>query len=322
MGPPHSLSVDEVASLMDPSNHPERLSAVELENLLSPLTDDQTVELVERLGLSDLARQLPPVMIKVMSVAQRLAQDTPPEEDDDVDRLIRNFDAATFFRSSPLIPPLPTPLPANSPPRTPPRSARNTGPPQSPVSPSPVPRTPVRRAPTTGYIASVPAVNSPGQIDSVHTDDWFEAASFSQGVSSGSVVRASGQNRKGYVIFFGGRVGVYTSWNEVQPLVKGHGLAIHSSFPSVTAAQAALDYARARGLTGDSTQEDRLPAPVPHMDDNPLNSASPKGDCLECSLNTTGINGNLFKSYSTREAAQMAFARAERNGRVRSLPRD
>jgi hypothetical protein len=89
---PHNLTPAEIAKLMAPENHPTPLTADELEQLVSPLTDEQFGEVVDHLGLSDLARQLPPVLLKVMRVVQRLTRDRLPEYDDEIDTLIRNFE--------------------------------------------------------------------------------------------------------------------------------------------------------------------------------------------------------------------------------------
>ncbi|KAJ6607421.1 hypothetical protein B0H10DRAFT_1752071, partial [Mycena sp. CBHHK59/15] len=133
-----------------------------------------------------------------------------------------------------------------------------------------------------------------------------------------------------YTVFFGGEVGVFESWDVVNRSITGHGLAVYASFGSVAAAQAALEYARSKGWTSDSSTAGATNlAPTPSSNDyddndNPLNSggsgpwyAVARGavpgvyrSYLECSLNTSGIRGNLSASFATREQAVKAYNEA------------
>jgi hypothetical protein len=91
-----NLTPAEVASLVASHNHPGPLSADELERLVSHLTDAQMDEFVELLGLGELARQLPPVLLKVMKAVQRLVRENPPEYDDEINAIIRDLDLTTL----------------------------------------------------------------------------------------------------------------------------------------------------------------------------------------------------------------------------------
>ncbi|KAJ7079043.1 hypothetical protein C8R43DRAFT_910228, partial [Mycena crocata] len=177
---------------------------------------------------------------------------------------------------------------------------------------------------------------------------WFEAESLTQGVPGSSVCGAGSSNGPKYKkppacafgIFFGGESGVFENWADVQRNITGHGLAIYSGFPTVAAAEAALAYARARGWTSDSNVPagtSMTPLPVPSSyEDNPLNSAYPSQlwyvvcrgvvpgvyrSYLECSLNSSGVRGNLVASFPTREAAEAAYTQALDGRWVRCIPR-
>ncbi|KAJ7020538.1 hypothetical protein C8F04DRAFT_1274926 [Mycena alexandri] len=47
--------------------------------------------------------------------------------------------------------------------------------------------------------------------------------------------------------------GVFESWNDIVPRTSGHGLTIYAGYSSLQAATAALQYARAKGWTGDAS---------------------------------------------------------------------
>jgi hypothetical protein len=89
---PLNLTPPEIASLIAPANHPERLSADELERLVGHLTDQQMEQLIDLLGLGELARQLPPVLLKVMKAAQRIVRESPVEDDNEINVIIRAMD--------------------------------------------------------------------------------------------------------------------------------------------------------------------------------------------------------------------------------------
>ncbi|KAK7027567.1 hypothetical protein R3P38DRAFT_2776485 [Favolaschia claudopus] len=165
--------------------------------------------------------------------------------------------------SSPELPPTPPrPIASRSLPSTPAHRL-----PARPASP-PEPDTQTqRRGPIPGYV-----VHSPEYQGVVMT--WFKAGALTQGVDrahtraavrleSGLLTPSAGA----YTIFYGGEVGVFHA------LASWHGVAIHQGFPDVAAAQAALEYARERGWTRDSTPTGTRPprtAPGNDENDNPL----------------------------------------------------
>ncbi|KAJ6447461.1 hypothetical protein C8R47DRAFT_1231422 [Mycena vitilis] len=286
MPPPalaHDLTPAEIAALIGPDNHPHPLSAAELESLMAPLTDEQLEEVLNLLGLDSLARQFPPALLKLMRVAKHVASARPPEYDDEIDTITRNFDLVGFASVGPIY--------------------ANTA------------------AAGRSYI-----VNSPAKAG--RTISWLEAGALTQGIR-GASVHGTGSRRRGrkksgaYVVFYGGTIAVFDSWDQVQPAITGHGVAIHSGFPSIPAAHAALEYARSKGWTGDSTPPPASPSPSTTYAENPLNAGSEglwyvvcRGvqpgvyrSHLECSLNITGVKGNLFASFETLEEAETAFRR-------------
>ncbi|KAJ7027966.1 hypothetical protein C8F04DRAFT_1266359 [Mycena alexandri] len=208
---PHDLTVSELADLIAPANHPQCLSADELEALTSHLSEAQLDDVIRRLGVGVFVRQLPPTFHRVFLAAQRsLETSTPPP-------------------SSP------------EPPVTPPRAR------QAQSTPS---------TPQTGPQYKYTSPTATGRIVS-----WFQAGALTQGVQGASVRTVRGHpsrsrsTRKAaaYTIFFGGEIGVFASWADVEPRIKGHGLAIYGGYTSTAAAAAALSYARDKGWTGDST---------------------------------------------------------------------
>ncbi|KAJ7829915.1 hypothetical protein B0H13DRAFT_1655410, partial [Mycena leptocephala] len=142
-----------------------------------------------------------------------------------------------------------------------------------------------------------------------------------------------------YAVFYGGEVGVFELWADVQHSITGHGLAIHAGYISLDAATAALEYARSKGWTADSVPPTPNNAPLPlpfSYEDNPLNSSSSRDvwyvvcrgiapgvyrSTLECSLNISGVKGNLFSSFTNQEEAESAYRQALAQGWVRTLRR-
>jgi viroplasmin and RNaseH domain-containing protein len=139
-------------------------------------------------------------------------------------------------------------------------------------------------------------------------------------------------------VFYGGHVGMFESWADVQRSTTGHGLAIHGGYTSLDAATAALEYARSKGWTADSTLPiPNAPLPLPSSyDDNPLNSGSSRNvwyavargispgvyrSYLECSLNISGVKGSLFSSFENWAEAESAYGQAVGQGWVRTLRR-
>ncbi|KAJ7661508.1 hypothetical protein DFH06DRAFT_1129606 [Mycena polygramma] len=323
----HDLTPAEIAALVGPDNHPNPLTADELERLIAPLSDAQVEEVVEHLGLGPLARQLPRAFVSLMRAAKHVASARPPEYDDEVDNIIRNFDVVGFAQD----------LDVHTESVTPPPSS-----PELPTTPPPIrtsqstPCTPARSGNRT-YI-----VDSPAKVG--RTISWLEAGSLTLGVVGASVHGVGGRrprHRKSHawVVFYGGQVGAFKVYADVQRSITGNGVAIHGGFHNFEAAMAALEYARGKGWTGDSSPPPASTSASASSDpyaDNPLNSGSSNDvwyvvcrgvepgvyrSYLECSLNITGVKGNLFSSFATREEAEWAFASALKMSWVRSIAR-
>jgi hypothetical protein len=94
MAPNDLLTAAEVADIMAPSNHPERLSTEELDLLTAHLSMSELEEVVRRIGLEPLARQLPPIFAKLLRASHRISRESPPRydyEEDAMDDLLRGF---------------------------------------------------------------------------------------------------------------------------------------------------------------------------------------------------------------------------------------
>ncbi|KAJ7029509.1 hypothetical protein C8F04DRAFT_1187722 [Mycena alexandri] len=342
MSPDNALTPAEIAALIGPRNHPARLTVEELDALTAPLTTAQLKEVVRRIGLPDFTSQLPQLMERILDTMSRLNRDGPPEYEGPVERMVGEFQRWGLDRqsddeltTSPSSPPSSPPPPA-----TPTRAQGARSSAATPVTPATAqtarssPSTPQtsRRTGTPGYI-----VDSPTKTSRVFS--WFEAASLSRTIPSTSVHRTgptgpSQRSRKprskAYTVFYGGEVGAFDNWGSVQRSISGHGIAIHAGFPSLAAAERAIEYARSKGWTADSPSDLSVPLPSPlplpsSYDDNPLNSGSTSDiwyvvccgvvpgvyrSWLECSLNATGVKGNLCASFATRTEAEDAFKAA------------
>ncbi|KAJ7021241.1 hypothetical protein C8F04DRAFT_1195721 [Mycena alexandri] len=346
MAPPNDLTPQEIAALINPQNHPSRLSLDELDNLTADLSTAELEEVVEIMGLDDIARQLPPIVEKVLLAAKIVAVRPPGYEGNpELDEVVHNFDFDLYERavhrpdrvstapsSSAQAPATPAAAPRVAP--SPPSS-------QEPASVTVPPSTP-QRAPPNNYV-----VRSPARTERVVS--WFEAASLAHS-TPGATVHKSGNRRPrkprsaAYAVFYGGQVGAFEDWNRVLASITGHGLAIYGGFQSVQDAQAAIAYARAKGWTADAPSGSTSAQPVPptplplpsSFDPNPLHSAGTHSlwyavcrgvvpgvyrTWLECSLNTTGIKGNLCNSFATRAEAEEAYSSAFRGGLTRTIPR-
>ncbi|KAJ7656856.1 hypothetical protein DFH06DRAFT_1328403 [Mycena polygramma] len=322
--PAHNLSPAEIAALIGPDNHPDPLSADELERLTAPLTDQQLEEVLNLLGLGPLARQFPPALLKLMRVAKHIASARPPEYDDDVDAITRDFDLVGFADA----------LGIDAHPATPPPSSPE--PPQTPVRPRAAQSAP--STPSTAVVGRSYVVDSPAKVG--RTISWLEAGALTQGVRGASVYATGSRQRsrkksRAYVVFYGGTIDVFDTWAKVQPAITGHGVAIHCGFPSMDTAHAALAYARSKGWTGDSSPPAASTSPSTTYTENPLNVGSDglwyvvcRGvqpgiyrSHLECSLNVTGVKGNLFSAFDTFEEAESAFAGVVKAKLVRKIPR-
>ncbi|KAJ7119399.1 hypothetical protein C8R46DRAFT_1050824 [Mycena filopes] len=360
---PHHLTLDEIVGIMSPQHHPERLSGEELEHLMANLTTVELQTVLRRLGLDVFARQIPCFIVDVMLAAQQVAREQPPDYDAGVDRVAQEFDATQFFSDallpsaapSPPSPASATPFtapftpPPFATPRTPSANPRARAPstptsasvtPRAPFSTSPRPITTPARTQARSYVVESPTTS--GRVVG-----WFEAGSLTQGVTAASVHRDGGARNpqkppaKAWAVFYGGTIAVFTEWAATHRSITVHSLAIYSGYRSEAAASAALEYARAKGWTADSTAaRDPLPSTftLPSAyDDNPLNSDPASGGLwyavcrgiapgvyrsyLECSLNTSGVKGNLASSFPTREAAEDAFQQAVSAGQVKCLSR-
>ncbi|KAJ7749880.1 hypothetical protein B0H16DRAFT_1460910 [Mycena metata] len=313
--PPHDLTPPELPVLIAPTNHPKRLSADELDNLISHLSEPQLDNVIRRLGVAVFLRQLPPTFQCVLLAAQRVARDRSADDDSDYDNaiedLIRDFDEASLEASTP-----PQSSPASSP--------------EPPVTPSRLRQ--VRSTPSTPQTARVqlPRYTYTSPTGAGRTASWFEAGALTQGISGASVRSIGGGSQSqtaAYTIFFGAEIGVFQTWADVQSRTSGHGLAIFGGYVSTDAAAAALAYARQKGWTGDSTPPlyDAVPPTPTQRVDNPINAgavntkwyAVSRGvapgvyhSWLECSLNVSGIKGSLYKSFPTRSEAEDAFNEA------------
>ncbi|KAJ7278655.1 hypothetical protein C8J57DRAFT_1502500 [Mycena rebaudengoi] len=339
---PDALTPRQIAALINPANHPTPLTTEELENLTGQLTADELEEVVDHIGLSPLARQLPPFLLKILLVAQRITERTPSSEDDEIQAFIRNFDALHFSAANDLDPDGPTSLP-------PAYSSASSSSVASVATPLP-PSTPVKTkkahaAPSTPTQSSGYIIQSPSK--SGIFGSWFEAGALTSGVAGASAQNAVTSSpscprkkaSKGYVIFYGGKVAVFTHWPQVQPWIIGYGPAIHCGFPSLPTAEAALEYARVKGWTSNTaTTPDALrkDQPFSAYEENTLNSPFPNRpwyavcrgvepgiykSYIECSLNVTGVPSSLFKSFTTREAAEQALSEAVERDWVQHISR-
>ncbi|KAJ7771302.1 hypothetical protein DFH07DRAFT_1057672 [Mycena maculata] len=323
------LTPAQVAELLTARNgEPEhaRLSPEDLERLTAHLTETQLEQVARRVGLHELAPDLPQRLHKIILAAQRIARDAPPEYDDELNTLIRNFDTSLLSE----------------------RETAATPPPSSPEPPStPVQQRISKSSPSTAHMVGRGReyiVQSPVQ-GTARVFNWFDAATLTQGIPGASVLKAGSSRRSrkpragAFAVFFGGAVGVFEKWEDVQRVIAGHGLAIYCGFPDVLAATTALDYARSKGWTADSELPSTVstPYPVPSLEPNPLSSSAlgsgvwyvvccgitPGVYCsyLECSLNVSGVRGALFNTFTTLEEAQEAFKDASSRGLTKFLRR-
>ncbi|KAJ7734681.1 hypothetical protein B0H16DRAFT_1731741 [Mycena metata] len=320
----HDLTPSELANLIAPTNHPEHLTADELDHLISHLSESQLDDVVRQLGVGVFVRQLPPVFSRVFLAARCVAGDRSqsPDHDELVEDLICDFDEQSFETSTP-------PPSSPEPPLTPARSRQVQSTPSTPSTPLTAP------IETPRYAYSTPTAAG-------NTVTWFQAGALTQSIQDASVhtIRGS-QSRstgKAYTIFFGGEVSVFELWDDVKPRIKGHGLVIYGGFISVDAATAALQYAREKGWTGDSNPPPyNAGPPLPsQFEANPLSAGAmhtlwyavccgiaPGVYCswLECSLNVSGVKSSLHASFKTCAEAEQAFNSVLSSGLVKVLVR-
>ncbi|KAJ6478378.1 hypothetical protein C8R45DRAFT_934149 [Mycena sanguinolenta] len=311
-----NLTPAEVALLLGPAGPSTSFSPRQIDQMISKLTDEQLDKLLQEMGLDNLARHLPPVMGRLMCAAERVlvqeslsigSQDTASEEDNfpqiftAIEQVITHLEAVnlqgegaqevidledfpTPSRSSSSSPepprtparirtvqPTPTTITVHAPTTTPVHAPTTNPTPAPTTTPAPAPTTTPAPAPTTGY-----SVNSPVKMG--YVPSWFEAGALTD-------------------------VGVFANWDDAHRSTTGHGLAIHVGFSSLAAATAALEYAREKGWTADSTppaNQSQSPLPLPSSyDDNP-------------SIPTLPPMGNLCNMFESRAAAESAFSAAVR----------
>ncbi|KAJ6449243.1 hypothetical protein C8R47DRAFT_1214865 [Mycena vitilis] len=233
--------------------------------------------------------------------------------------------------------------------------------PSSPPSYSPLPPDVESLAANLGRLNLTPPttpqrrlyrINSP--VRSGYTAHWDEAAHLTQGVAGARAFRVLDQSKKrppakAYAVFYGRLPGVYKTWAEARLQVDRVSGNLHQGYPSTDAADAAFDYAAARGWVGVCTARGlrpRLPAaPIPSLPQplgvvdtpNPLHtgltgaaSAGSRwyvvyvGVCpgvyqssLECGLNITGLPNAVHDSWDTMDAAVAQYQEAFDAGRVK-----
>ncbi|KAJ7430336.1 hypothetical protein FB451DRAFT_1422840 [Mycena latifolia] len=288
-----------IVQLLSPSN-PNPPSREQLDRLTAQLSLSNLQTVVQLIGLGDLARVTAPLIPQVIAAAQQNMVQTSTA-DDEVDHLIRNFDGTFYLDprddSTPLLssPELPT---------------------------SPPFKVHQKSAPSTPACSQLPVYRFSSPTKAGYTPDWFDAGSATQGVPGGSVrtvvksPKASKAPASAYVVFFGRKVGVFVQWSQVQSLITGFRGAFQSGFPSHAAAEKALEYARAKGWTGDSSRF-LQPLPLPSSyEPNCLNAPNlvvpPQwyvvsrgvhpgiySSGLECHLNIAGVKSALHKSFTT-----------------------
>ncbi|KAJ7016828.1 hypothetical protein C8F04DRAFT_1201484 [Mycena alexandri] len=331
MAPPNDLTPQEIAALINPQNHPSRLSLDELDNLTADLSTAELEEVVEIMGLDDIARQLPPIVEKVLLAAKIVAVRPPGYEGNpELDEVVHNFDFDLYERGSRF-----TALSVVS---TRTSSAAGS-------------RHPFSGASCGAFAASSqePASSRPPAPSGLFFLVRAPPLPINAGLPFTRAVTAVPRPEKPRLrwpmpVFYGGQVGAFEDWNRVLASITGHGLAIYGGFQSVQDAQAAIAYARAKGWTADAPSGSTSAQPVPptplplpsSFDPNPLHSAGTHSlwyavcrgvvpgvyrTWLECSLNTTGIKGNLCNSFATRAEAEEAYSSAFRGGLTRTIPR-
>ncbi|KAJ6480182.1 hypothetical protein C8R45DRAFT_1100770 [Mycena sanguinolenta] len=401
-----SFTALQIAHWLSPSGYNGTMSHAQLDQLLSDYTDDQLDEVLDEMGLTQLASRLPPILSRLVLTAERAANHTTDKDDiatastvsseDDDNLEVFDISEESHPHAAPTAPAAPAPAasapallvfdvddvptPPSSPsleprqlPQTPVQPRATAPAPAAPAAPTPtapVPAAPAAPTPTAPAVPAAPVaptapavpaaliapaapvtphsarsyvVDSPAKTGCVAS--WFEAGSLTVGVPGASVhgVGRSRRTRKGpaaaYVVFFGRQVGVFTEWADAHRSTTGNGVAIHAGYPSLAAANAALEFARTKGWTADSSPsvDSNSPLPLPSSyDENPLNSGNTSNlwyvmcrglvpgiyrSWLECSLNTSGVKGNLCNTFHSRAEAEQAFSEAVRSRYTCTLTR-
>ncbi|KAJ6561831.1 hypothetical protein B0H19DRAFT_1259475 [Mycena capillaripes] len=172
-----------------------------------------------------------------------------------------------------------------------------------------------------------------------------EAGTATQGVAGGTVhvftarPKKSHSKKAAYVVFCGRATGVFRTWLQAEPLVKGVSNCIYRGYATLAAADAAFAYAVAqswvRVCDAPLTAIPALPQPI-HVEDavNPLNDDEHfdgkwyivyRGvtpglyrSHLESQLNTLGVWGAIHESVVGTSAALAKFEAAARCGEIRT----
>ncbi|KAJ7735252.1 hypothetical protein DFH07DRAFT_967254 [Mycena maculata] len=273
---------------------------------------------------------------------------SPDYDDADIVALIASLDLVDINATTPPRDP-PTPPPTSPPPAAHrtieyhtfpsiPRS-RVHPPPSAPQTPSPsAPQTPSRRAPNPKvYLIESPTKHTSSQ-------DWATAGAATQGVANARV-RAIGRHKKkprhgnaAFVVFYGLDVGVFLSWQEVDPLVTGVSCSLFRGYSTLAAAEAAFQFVLNNSWvrrTGDHIVAaiPRLPQPIHDISQlNVLNDTEDHDATwyvvyrgitpgvyrshLESQLNTVGVSGALHERIQGKAEALRKFAEVFRRGEV------
>ncbi|KAJ7688915.1 hypothetical protein B0H16DRAFT_1752990 [Mycena metata] len=207
------------------------------------------------------------------------------------------------------------------------------------ISPARRPSTPPRSAPVRTVVLQRLLARPPA-----------EAVAETQGVSGASprriVPKSKPRTKKGgYAVFCGRGIGAFKHWNEeVVDLVVRVPNSLFQGYRTLAQAQAAFDYAHARGWTRviheDGTVSTTIswpPTPDTHHQGPAPNPLHVEGSgpfwyvvysgihpgiyasSLECSLNTLGLSSAAFEACATRAQAVSLFDAAVAEGRVRHI---
>ncbi|KAJ7747897.1 hypothetical protein DFH07DRAFT_775850 [Mycena maculata] len=253
------------------------------------------------------------------------------------------------------------PSPAPPPPRTPPptvhcRTIEHHTFPSIPGRthvnrPLGAPQTPSRSAVPKSYI-----IDSPTTLTS--SEDWpvpvahssmATAGVATQGVPNAHVRAVGGDKKKkshsqkvAFVVFCGLDVGVFLSWDEVKPLVRGVSCSVYRGYPTLDAAEAAFQFALDNSWvcrTGDCVVAaiPHLPQPIPNISVlNVLHDTEALDNTwyvvyrgitpgvyrshLESQLNTLGVRGALHEGIQGKAEALRKYTEAFRRGEVDVVP--
>ncbi|KAJ7093761.1 hypothetical protein C8R44DRAFT_890665 [Mycena epipterygia] len=204
-----------------------------------------------------------------------------------------------------------------------------------------------RRTQSTG-IPTVYQFDSPTKRG--YTTEWSTAGAATQGVShsfvrtvqTGSCRKKIRTKKAAYVVFAGRRFGVFFTWAETEPLVKGVPHSIFRGYTRVDEANTAFAYALQRSwvrLCDVRVEAATFELPLPILVPDALNALHTADTLdgtwyivyrgitpgvyrshLECQLNTLGVSGALHESVVGKAAAIAKYAAANHRGHVGSAP--